>query len=156
MPNSTGRSAARKEKLKNGGYRITSARSAVMDVLSRTREHLSAGDIFIQLHPTHPGIGLTTVYRTLEILSGLGLVVKLDFGDGRSRYELAEKLQGENHHHHLICTRCNKVIDYKDFHAGETNLLSVAQKELSERHHFVITNHLMQFFGLCSRCAGKE
>jgi Fur family transcriptional regulator, ferric uptake regulator len=156
MPNSTGRSVLRKEKLKNGGYRVTSGRKAVLEILNQTHDHLSAGDIFLRLHPAYPHIGLTTVYRTLEILHGLGLVVKFDFGDGRSRYELAEKMQGAKHHHHLICTECNKIIDYRNFNVSETILISKTQKELSERYRFTITHHLMQFLGVCEDCAKKR
>jgi Fur family transcriptional regulator, ferric uptake regulator len=156
MPNSTGRALSRKEKLKNGSYRMTSGRKAVLEILNQTRDHLSAGDIYLKLLPAYPNIGLTTVYRTLEILHHLDLVVKFDFGDGRSRYELAEKMQGEKHHHHLICTGCYKIIDYKDFNASEMNLILETQKKLSKKYRFTITDHLMQFFGVCENCAKKK
>lgn len=142
-------------KIRGCGYRITLAREAILDILSKSDKHLSAEDIYIKVHPRHPNIGLTTVYRTLDVLVGLGLVFKFDFGDKRSRYELAEGPKGERHHHHLICTRCNRVVDYTDFIDQEVKLLRDTEKGLSEKYNFKITNHLIQFYGLCSSCAGK-
>ena len=70
------------------GYRMTVPRQAIMEVLSSTDKHLSAEDIYMKVHRTYPNVGLTTVYRTLELLTEMGLIVTFDFGDGRARYEL--------------------------------------------------------------------
>jgi len=109
----------------------------------------------MKVYPRHPHIGLTTVYRTLDVLSDIGLVYKFDFGDGRARYELAEGPKGINHHHHLVCTSCNRVVDYTDFIDEEVELLKETEKGLSKKYDFRITNHLIQFYGLCGSCAGK-
>ena len=139
------------------GYRITLAREVILDLLSNSIEHLSAEDIYIKVHAKHPNIGLTTVYRTLDVLSDLGLVYKFDFGDGRTRYELAEGPKGERHHHHLVCTNCNKIIDYTDFIDEEVELLRRTEKGLAEKYGFDIKNHLIQFYGLCGECGkGKS
>ena len=98
-------------RFKGHGYRITVPRKMIIDVLNRTEKHLSAEDIYLEVHKLCPQIGLTTVYRTLELLTGMGLISKFDFGDKRARYELVEDPKGE-HHHHLICTRCKRVINY--------------------------------------------
>ena len=142
-------------KFRGCGYRITSGREAILDVLSKSEKHLSAEDIYMKVYPKCPSIGLTTVYRTLDILAGLGLVFKFDFGDGRARYELAEGPKGTRHHHHLICTRCNRIIDYTDFIDEEVELLNQTEKGLSKKYDFNITNHLIQFYGLCNNCAKK-
>jgi Fur family transcriptional regulator, ferric uptake regulator len=145
-----------KGKFRGCGYRITMARKVVLDILKKTNEHMSADDILAQTRSTHPNIGLTTIYRTLEVLTNLGFVYKFDFGDGRARYELAEKTRGANHHHHLICTGCNRVIDYKDFIEEEINLLRETEKGLSKKYNFMITNHLFQFYGLCESCTRER
>lgn len=134
------------------GYRFTIGREAIMNVLANSKEHLSAEDIYVKIHPKYPSVGLTTVYRTLDVLSGLGLVYKLDFGDGRSRYELAEDTKGIRHHHHLVCTKCRKVVDYTDFIDEEVELLRNTEKGLEKKYNFEITNHLIQFYGVCSDC----
>lgn len=143
-------------KLKDCGYRLTISREAILDILSKTYEHLSAEDIYLTVHKIYPNIGLTTVYRTLEILVQMGLVYKFDFGDGRARYELSESPQGKNHHHHLICTNCGRIIDYTDFVDEEVELLTRTEEGLSKKFNFKITNHLIQFYGLCSECQNKK
>lgn len=142
-------------RFRGRGYRITAAREAILDVLHRTSEHLSAEDVFLAVHKVQPNVGLTTIYRTLELLVHLGLVFKFDFGDGRARYELVETPKGTRHHHHLVCTHCGRVIDYTDFIDDEIELLSRTEQGLAQKFHFSITNHLIQFYGLCSECRDK-
>jgi len=134
------------------GYRMTVPRQAILDILSKTSEHLSAEDVYKTVHKIYPHVGLTTVYRTLELLVQIGLVFKFDFGDGRARYELSEGPKGERHHHHLVCTDCGRVIDYTDFIDEEIELLNQTEKGLSKKYNFKITNHLIQFYGLCDKC----
>jgi Fur family ferric uptake transcriptional regulator len=142
-------------KFRGGGYRLTVPREAILKVLSKTPEHLSAEEIYMTVHKTYPAVGLTTIYRTLELLVQMGLVYKFDFGDKRARYELAEGLQGKQHHHHLLCTDCGKIVDYTDFVEKEKELISQTEKGLSKKFNFKITNHLIQFYGLCEKCQRK-
>lgn len=142
-------------KFRGCGYRITLGREAILDVLSKSDKHLSAEEIYKKVHSRFPNVGLTTVYRTLDVLVSLGLVFKFDFGDKRARFELAEGPKGAHHHHHLICTNCNRVIDYTDFIDEEVELLNQTEKGLSKKYDFKITNHLIQFYGLCSSCVEK-
>ena len=134
------------------GYRITVPRQAIINVLSKTSGHLSAEDVYMAVHKIYPNVGLTTVYRTLELLVQMGLVFKFDFGDGRARYELSEGPKGERHHHHLVCTSCGRVVDYTDFIDEEVELLNQTEKGLSKKYNFEITNHLIQFYGQCDGC----
>lgn len=143
-------------KLRGCGYRLTLGREAILDTLSKSEAHLSAEDIYMKIHSKYPNVGLTTVYRTLDVLSDLGMVYKLDFGDGRARYEFAEGPKGAHHHHHLVCTNCNRVIDYTDFIDDEIELLNQTEKGLSKKYNFKIENHLIQFYGLCEKCSAKK
>ena len=137
------------------GYRMTVPRQTILGVLSRTSKHLSAEDVYMAVHKSYPNVGLTTVYRTLELLVQMRLVFKFDFGDRRARYELAEGPKGAHHHHHLVCTNCNRVVDYTDFIDEEVELLRETEKGLSGKYDFKITNHLIQFYGLCAECGKK-
>lgn len=143
------------KRFRGCGYRITVPRQAIMDVLSKTSKHLSAEDIYMKVHKIHPNVGLTTVYRTLELLSQMGMVVKFDFGDGRARYELTEGPESE-HHHHLICTSCKRIIEYTEFIDEEMEFLKRAEKGLSKKYNFDIKNHIIQFYGLCDKCKGRQ
>jgi len=103
-----------KPDLKGKVFRWTLSRQIVFDFLKRSSSHLSAREIYHALHRFSPGIGLATIYRTLQLLFQLGLIRKISCGDGQSRYELkAQNLTG--HHHHLICLGCGRIIDYQDF-----------------------------------------
>lgn len=138
------------------GYRITLAREVILDALSKANKHLSAEDIYMRVHPGHPNIGLTTIYRTLDILVNIGIILKFDFGDGRARYELVENTKGMDYHLHLICTECNRIIDYTDFVDDVIELINLIEKGLSQKYNFKITNHTIQFYGLCKECANKK
>lgn len=141
-------------QLRNYGYRVTEARRAILGVLSRTNKHLSAEEIYNAVNKINPSSGIATVYRTLELLVQLKLVYKFDFGDGWARYELniGDK---ERNHHHLICIRCKRVINYTDFIDDEIALLKRIEKGLSEKYNFKITKHILQFYGICKECQGK-
>ncbi len=138
-------------KFRDCGCRMTIPRQAIIDVLTNTSEHLSAEDIYLAVHKVYPAVGLTTVYRTLDLLAQIGMVFKFDFGDGRSRYELVEEGKKE-HHHHLVCTGCRRIIDYSDFIEEEVKLFRQVEESLSKKHNFKITTHQVQFLGRCSNC----
>jgi len=138
------------------GHRITLGREAILDVLIKANKHLSAEDIYMKVHSVYPSVGLTTVYRTLEILVKLGIIYKFDFGDGRARYEIVKDPKGVDHHHHLICSNCNRVIDYTEFIDDEVELFKRTEEGLAKKYDFKITNHLIQFYGLCKECSGKN
>ena len=135
------------------GRRMTLPRQLILDFLHRTGGHLSAEEIYLKLRGKAPSMGLATVYRTLELLTELGIVHKFDFGDGRARYEFAEGPGSMGHHHHLVCTSCKRIIDYTDFIKEETELLKQTEAGLSKKYNFKIRNHLIQFYGLCADCA---
>jgi Fur family ferric uptake transcriptional regulator len=141
-----------RERLQNHGYRLTIPREAIIEVLRTTKDHLSAEDIYMAIHKKYPAVGLTTIYRTLELLAQMKMIVKFDFGDGRSRYELSEEYGTKTHHHHLICTQCTKIIDYTDFVDEELEFIEKTEKALSEKYKFQISGHTISFIGICDKC----
>jgi len=141
-----------KLKFDENCVRITAGREAVINILHSTDKHLSATDIYLMAQRDNPDIGLTTVYRTLELLEQLNMVQKFDFGDGHARYELLNNPGGKGHHHHLICLKCKKIIDYKDFVSEEMNCLARTEELLSAKYNFVITDHSVTFYGFCQSC----
>ena len=137
------------------GYRMTRPREAILDVLGKTTEHLSAEDIYLAVHQFYPNIGLTTVYRNLELMVEMGMVVKFEFGQGKAKYELADQYSAKGHHHHLVCRKCLKIIDYSDFMQDEVKFLKNVEQGLAQKYDFEISDHLIQFYGYCSACRGK-
>lgn len=143
-------------KFRGCGYRMTVGREAILEVLTNTKGHLSVEEIYLKVYEKYPSIGLTSVYRTLDLLVNMGVVLKFDFGDGRARYEIIDKDDKSSHHHHLICTRCKRIIDYTDFIDEEIELLKKTEKGLSDKYKFDIKNHVLQFYGICSECNKEE
>lgn len=140
------------DKIKKSGMRLTRHRAAILDVLVSTHDHLSAEDIYMRVHKDYPAVGLTTVYRTLEAFTDLGMLVHFDFGDKRLRYELAEEFSPKKHHHHLICRKCGQITDYTDFLKNEVCLIKSTESELSKKYDFKIEAHQVHFYGLCRKC----
>lgn len=140
------------KRLFNAGFRLTHPRGIVIDILRNTEKHLSAEDIYVKALGVNPSIGLTTVYRTLDLFTQIGVVQKFDFGDGKARYELTNNPQKKEHHHHLICMRCKTIIDYTNFMQEELKLMEMTEKELSKKHNFQIMHHIIHFYGICEQC----
>jgi Fur family ferric uptake transcriptional regulator len=131
--------------------RWTGPREEIFDLLLSTERHLSAKDVHQLLHERSPEIGLTTVYRTLELLDKAGLVRKVHAGDGHVRYEY-RRADHADHHHHLICTACGTILNYRDFEQEELELVRRTEALLARRYNFLIRDHNIEFLGLCGEC----
>ncbi len=140
-------------RIRGFGRRITPARHAVIDALSAKGEHLTAEEAFKAASRRYPNLGLATVYRTLELLTELGVVTQFDTGEDKARYELAAGPGAKKHHHHLVCTSCRRIVDYEDFVDDEMELLRRTEAGLSRKYGFRISGHVIQFYGLCRDCA---
>ncbi len=138
------------------GKRMTVGREAILNVISRSANRLSAEEIYLQVHEDIPSIGLTSVYRTMELLVNMGIVARFDFGDGRVCFELMNWPDKESYHHHLVCPLCNTIIEYDDFLSEEIEMLQMIQSKLSKKFNFSVMNHLVQYYGLCSKCSNKR
>lgn len=138
-----------KIKLQNSQYKMTHQRRIVLEVFTNhPGEHLSAEDVHGILRTSDADIGLATVYRTLELLSGpeIGVLQKMEFGDGCSRYEINLKDPNAHQHHHLICTKCNKVFEVSD------DMLDELESNIAAKCKFKVLDHQVKFFGLCQEC----
>lgn len=136
--------------LKAKGFRMTLPRKVILNLLSKSESHLLAKDIYLKINKKYPDIGLTTVYRTLDLMVKMGLINKFEFGEGQSRYELTWDFK--EHHHHLVCLKCGKILDYNDFIEDEVKFFAKIQKFLSKKYKFDINNHEVYFYGKCSSC----
>lgn len=139
------------DRLKDSGARLTEPRELVLEILRSADEHLTATDIYVQAHRIKPSIGLTTVYRTLELLIQLGIVQKFELGEGKARFELVDKPEGKGHHH-LVCLKCRKIIDHSDISEDEKEFLSRIESRLNKKYNFQLLDHLMWFYGVCRDC----
>ncbi len=131
-------------ELREHGLKATPQRLAVLEILTRAGRHLAAADVYEQARRVLPGTGMATVYRTLELLANLGLVVRMHLEDGCHRYAPASA----GHRHQLVCRDCGRVVEFED-----CALTNIAQR-LAQRTNFAIEGHWLQFFGRCGTCAG--
>ena len=131
-------------------YKVTPQRQIILQVCAEhLEEHLSAEDVYSLLRAESPDIGLATVYRTLEMLEELGFLHRIEFGDGKSRYELATG-DSAHSHHHLICLSCGTVIEFGD------DLMETLESFVSRTADFQITDHQVKFYGYCRECRNKS
>jgi Fur family ferric uptake transcriptional regulator len=125
------------------GLKRTAQRDLILEVFLRTEAHLSSEDLYRLVQKDDPSIGHTTVYRTLKLLTEAGLAREVRFGDGRAHYEHNYK---HEHHDHMICSECGKVIE---FFSAE---LEAIQDATAAKHKFQITQHLLRIIGICADC----
>lgn len=130
--------------LDRSGHRWGAARLAVVDVLASHSCCLTARDIGDELRRQGQKTGIASIYRALDLLHELGLVQRLDVGDGTARYEPADP-SGE-HHHHLVCDRCGRVTAFED------ERLEQAISALSKRVDHAIDAHDVVLRGACPDC----
>ncbi len=144
MPMIPGNSRLEKiaQKIKQKGFRLTPQRLAVAKILIENEEHLSAQQIYERVKKDFPVTSFATIYKTVALLRDIGEVMELGFVDEGNRYDGARPYP----HPHLICLRCKKILDPKI-----PNLNDLPQK-LAKRTGFQITNHRLDFFGLCPEC----
>lgn len=133
-------------ELRKRGYKITPQRRNIISAIMRSREHLTPAEIYERIRLEHPGIGLVTIYRTLEILAGLGLICEMHTGGNCRSYLMRRPAE---HHHHLICSDCGTVIDFTDCDLEEL------ERRLSKETSFKINGHLLEFVGQCRQCREK-
>ncbi|MDI6602345.1 MAG: Fur family transcriptional regulator [Thermoanaerobacteraceae bacterium] len=139
-----------KYQLQEKGYKLTTQRRAILDtIMENSDKHLSSEDIYDLVRKKCPEIGLATVYRSLQIFEELGLIYKLDFNDGRIRYDVYNGTS-DHQHHHLICISCGAVIEV------EEDLLDDMERHIMEAKDFEIVDHNVKFFGYCSKCRSKN
>ncbi|WP_100010736.1 Fur family transcriptional regulator [Lentibacillus sediminis] len=135
-----------KKQLHAQSYKLTPQREAIVRVLlEREEDHLSAEEVYLLVKEIAPEIGLATVYRTLDLLSELKIVDKINFGDGVSSYDLRK--EGAKHfHHHLVCTECGSVEEIVD------DLLEDVEKIVQNDWGFQVKDHRLTFHGVCRVC----
>jgi len=130
--------------LEREGFRAGAARTRVVDALARQNCCATAQEIADELRDEQGRVGIASVYRALEVLDRLGLVHRLDVGDGTARYEAAHP--GGEHHHHVVCNRCGRVAQFAD------DRLEQAIATLSQRLEFTIDQHDVVLRGTCPNC----
>jgi len=128
--------------LQEKGYRLTAARQAILAALAVSEGHVSADELVDIVHQSAPGVGRMTVYRTLELLTELGLIRPVYQGSAAAHYILLD----DGHHHHLVCFACNQVVEF------DQCVLREIEQAVTSHHGFQIQGHLLEIYGRCRDC----
>ncbi len=127
---------------KEKGYRITSQRLAIFDILAKSDMHPSVDMIYQQIKKDFPVTSLATVYKTIVAVKEVGEVLELGFTDGSNRYDGQKPYP----HPHLICTKCKKICD------PDLESLDYMTDELTKESGYKMVHHRIDFFGICPDC----
>ena len=131
------------EDLKSVGLKVTLPRLKILEVLEKSsNHHLSAEDIYRALIEHHEEVGVATIYRVLTQFEESGIVNKLNFENNQAVYELSNV----EHHDHLVCVKCNIIIEFQD------DVIEQHQLQIANKYGFQLTDHSLYLYGLCKTC----
>lgn len=128
-------------QLKEANIRITPQRYAVLEYLVQFKSHPTADEIYRALEDRFPNMSVATVYNNLRMLTDLGLVQEMKYGDSSSRFDFSSQ-----RHYHAICQSCGKIVDFNYPSLDDVEIVA------SRRTGFVIQDHRLELYGLCPDC----
>ena len=135
------------DKFVESGLKKTKSRKAILDILTKSSQPISAEQIFTMLKDDHIVIDISTVYRTLEAFVNIELVKKINLmDDDRMLFEY----NNLDHHHYLICIGCRKIITIQSCPLG------AYEEELQSKTDFSILGHKLYLYGYCSECQNNH
>lgn len=129
------------ERCEAKGLRMTGQRRLIAGVLENSDDHPDVEELYARAVALDPGISIATVYRTVKLFEEAGILEKLEFGDGRARYEDAER----DHHDHLIDIVTGEVIEFVDPE------IEALQEKIAERLGFELKGHRLELYGVRRR-----
>ena len=136
-----------REFLENKGMRVTPERQTILSEVFAEHEHFDVEELIMRLRQKGQRSSRASVYRTLALLVQSGLVQEVFYADGHMHYE---HIYGHEHHCHLRCLGCRKIIEFRNGAVEE------AEKRLGQEHHFEVTGHRLEILGFCPDCRAKR
>lgn len=133
----------RAQRMRDTGHKLTNARLTVLDVLEKSGGHITSSEVLEGVAAVDSSIGRASVFRTLDLLTTLSIIRPTYIN---SSITPTYVLLPDGHHHHIVCTNCNRVIEFDN--CG----LSAIAADLEARLHVKLSGHLLEFYGLCDRC----
>ncbi len=129
------------------GLRSTDQRRLIVETFFGSTNHVSIEELLAQVRARDPRVGYATVYRTLKLLSECGVANERRFGDGLTRYELADDA---THHDHLICVDCGDIVEFEEPRIEEL------QETVAKQYGFALRSHKHELYGICPSCQAKR
>ena len=136
-----------KQIIKDKGLNYTKQREIIFETLLNSKEHLNAEELYNKITINYPQekIGIATVYRALAFLEESNLISSIALNKDGKKFEPNTK----KHHDHLICIKCNKIIEFVDIQIEEK------QEQIAKDNDFKLINHTMYLYGICKKCQNK-
>lgn len=129
------------KELKKAGLKVTLPRLKILQILQEPdNQHISAEDVYKLLIDQGEEIGLATVYRVLNQFDDAGILIRHHFEGGKSVFEISHK----DHHDHLVCLKCGKVIEFED------DIIEQRQEEIAKQNNIRLTHHSLYLYGECA------
>jgi Fur family ferric uptake transcriptional regulator len=122
------------------GLKQTQQRRLIVQQFLELNAHVDADELHRRVNASGHDVGLATIYRTLNLLTEAGLVEQKSFQDGRHVFEVAHP---DQHHDHLICTRCGNVVEFED------QEIESLQNKIAEKYGVALQSHRLDLFGVC-------
>lgn len=135
------------EHLRKSGFRWTAQRALIVRAALESHEHFTAEELLDICRKADPKVSRATVYRTLSVLEEAGFVEGLETGDGGRRFE---HVLGHEHHDHMVCLRCERIIEFRD------DELERRQELAAKRVGFRIERHSLRLYGTCKECQQEQ
>ncbi len=129
--------------LRGRGLRSTDARRKIVEVALDTGHHFTAEDLLDLIRQRGHRVSRASVYRTLSLLCEGGFVESREFQRGQMMYEV---MVGQHHHDHLICTRCDRIVEFQN------EAIERLQDQIADQHGFKLESHSLRLFGICPGC----
>ena len=126
------------QRCESKGLRMTDQRRTIADVLEESDDHPDVEELYTRASARDPRISIATVYRTVKLFEEAGILEKLEFGDGRARYEDAER----DHHDHLIDMNSGEVIEFVD------EDIEALQEKIAEKLGYRLKGHKLELYGV--------
>jgi Fur family ferric uptake transcriptional regulator len=133
----------RTQRLRDAGYKLTTARLTILGVLEQGGGHMTSAEVLEKVDQVAPEIGRASVFRALDLFTRLSIIRPTYINDSSTPTYV---LMPGGHHHHIICTNCDRIIEFDDCHLGGV------ERELERQFNVQITGHLLEFYGLCANC----
>lgn len=126
------------ERCEAKGLRMTGQRRVIAETLQESEDHPDVEELFARATKRDPNISIATVYRTVKLFEEAGILERVEFGDGRARYEDAER----EHHDHLIDVNSGKVIEFYDPE------IEALQEKIAARLGYRLKGHKLELYGV--------
>ena len=124
------------EKCQKSGFKLTNQRELVISILENSEDHPDVDELFTRALERDKSVSIATVYRTVKLLEDANFIEKLEFGDGRARYE-----ETGQHHEHLIDVETGEVIEFIDHELEEL------KEKIASRMGYKLVEHKLELFG---------